>query len=96
MFHITKGRVSPETEKKLLYHKVQEPARTIDMVPKIANNPLLGTGKFSNAKYVSIFNKDELNRYDSNKTVITVSKQEILKGWINPESGFWRVPLVPK
>ena len=66
------------------------------MVPKIAKNPLLGIGKFSNAKYVSILNKDKVNIYDSKKTVITVSKQEISKGWINPESGLCRVPLVPK
>ena len=68
----------------------------IDMAPKIFKNSLLSTGKFSDAKYGSIFNKDKVNIYDINNTVIKVSKQEIVNGWIDPASGLWRFLIVPK
>ena len=66
------------------------------MVPKIIENSLLRIGKFSDAEYVSMFNKDKVNIYDRNCTVITVLKQEILKGWGDPESVLWIVQHVPK
>ena len=59
----------------ILYHGLQEPARTIDMVPKQIKNSLLIAVKFSDAKYVSIVNEEEVNIYDSNDVVITLSKQ---------------------
>ena len=88
--------VAPATEKMLLYNKVREPERVIDMVPKIANNSLLSTGKIANTKYVSIFNEDEVKFYDSNNTVTAMPKQETLKGWRDPDPGLWGVPLTPK
>ena len=47
-------------------------------------------------KYVSIFDKDEVNIYEINGTDITSPKQEILKGWRYPASELWIVTLVPK
>ena len=78
---MTTRDVVPATEKKLLYHKVREPARTIDTVPNIVENSLLSIGKSSYANYVSIFNEDKVNMYDGKDTVITVSNQKILKRW---------------
>ena len=38
VFSMTKRGMVPAIEKKLLYHKVREPARTIDTVPKFVND----------------------------------------------------------
>ena len=45
------------------------------MVPKIVDKSLQSTGKFANAKYVSIFDKYKVNIYDSNNTLITGPNQ---------------------
>ena len=95
-FHIPTGEVAEATEKMLIYHKVQEPASMIDTVPKIVEDSLLLTGKFSDTEYVSIFNKDEVDIYVRNDTLITVTNKAILKGWRDPASVLCRVPLVPK
>ena len=75
VFRIPIGYMKPVSYYTLLYHQVQELERMIHMVPKIVNNSLLSIGKFSDVKYVSIFNEDQVDMYDINGRLITVSKQ---------------------
>ncbi len=56
--------------------------------------PILSTVKFADANYITIFDKDEVNIYDANDTIITVIKGAILRGWRNNKANLWRIPLV--
>ena len=96
VFQLPIGDVAPATDNTLLDHKVREMERIIDTVTKIIKNSLLSTGKFCDAKYVSIFDKDKVNIYGISDTLITVHKHAVLKGWRHPESGLWRILLVLK
>ena len=89
------GGITPATDEGLLYHKVREPARTVDIVPAITTQSLLSMGKFADANYISIFDKEEVNIYDANDTEIVVSRGAILKGWRDHSTGLWRIPLKP-
>ena len=89
------GGITPATDEGLLLHKVREPARTVDMVPAITTQSLISIGKFADAKYITIFDKEEVNIYDANNTEVTVSRGAILKGYRDHETGLWRIPLVP-
>ena len=40
-----------------------------------------------------MFEKDEVNIYDANNTTVTVTQGEILKGWRDPATQLWRIPL---
>jgi hypothetical protein len=45
----------------------------VHIVPGIERDSLLSIPKFADANYVAIFDKDEVNIYDANKTTIFVS-----------------------
>ena len=73
--------------------KVREPAQELHIMPVITKNLLLITSKFAAAKYITIFDKDEVNIYDTNNTIITVSRGAILCRWMDTKSNLWRIPL---
>jgi hypothetical protein len=50
-------------------------------MPGITKNSLLSTGQFAAANYITIFNKEEVNIYDANDTIIAVTRGTILQGW---------------
>ena len=87
------GHMARADEVRLLQHNLRKPARSVEVVPGI-HNSLLSTGKFADANFISIFDKDEVNIYDANDTVITVSCGSILRGWRDNNIGLWRIPLV--
>jgi hypothetical protein len=76
--------------------KVREPASEVHITPNITSNLLMSTSKFADANYISIFDKEEVNLYDSNDVKITVTRGAILRGWRCPTTGLWREPLVPQ
>ena len=90
------GNIAPASDLKLLKHEVRDPARDVHIVPEVTTNILISTGKFADANYITIFDKDEVNVYDANNTKISVSRDAILRGWRDKESGLWRIPLVHK
>ena len=94
-FHMPNGTVEAATEIDELHHDVRHPAKDIHIVPGIERDSLLSIAKFADANYVAIFDKDELNIYDANKTKVTVSRGAILRGWRCTETNLWRVPLIP-
>jgi len=62
--------------------------------PGIERDSLLSIPKFADANYVAIFDKDEVNIYDANKTTIVVSRGAILRGWRCKQTKLWRIPLI--
>ena len=59
---------------------VRDPAKQLHIMPGITTNSLLSTNKFAEANYIMIFDKEEVNIYDVNDTVITVTRGAILCG----------------
>ena len=56
-------------------------------------NNLLSANRFAKAKYITIFDKEEVNIYDATKTEIKTTRGAVLRGWRLPEEGLWRIPL---
>ena len=77
------------------YHfQVRNPAKHLHITPSITMNSLLSTNEFAAPNYITIFDKEEVNIYDANNTIIAVTRGAILQGWKCPTSGLWRIPLV--
>ena len=93
IFALADGHPTAGSNVANIYHKVREPARTVDMVPALADNSLLSGGKFANAGYVSICDGSEVSFYDRKSFKITVSEETVLKGRICPSTKLWRIPL---
>ena len=53
----------------------------------------MSTGKLANENYISVFEKDEGNIYDTNNTTVTVTQGAILRGWRYSATQLWRIPL---
>jgi len=77
-----------------LQHDMRHPAKDVHIVPGIERDSLLNIPKFADANYIAIFDKDEVNIYDANKTTIVVSQGAILREWRCKQTNLWRVPLV--
>ncbi len=67
------GEVEEANNMEELQHDVRHPAKDVHIVPGIECDSLLSILKFADANYVAIFDKDEANIYDANKTSIVVS-----------------------
>ena len=77
-----KGEETKASKKEKLHHKVREPARTVDMVPNLAQNLLLSASKFADAKYVTVLTPEEVLMYDDlGDLQLTIYQESILKGW---------------
>ena len=48
----------------------------------------------TNAKYIIIFDDDEVNIYDATNTEVTVLRGSVRRGWRLRDEGLWRIPLV--
>ena len=79
-------------EIKQLPFKVREEAKDVHMIPGTQNN-LLSTNQFAKAKYITIFDEEEVNIYDKTNTEIKTTKGAVLRGWRLPDEGMWRIPL---
>jgi hypothetical protein len=62
------GQVEEANNMDELQHNVRHPAKDMHIVPGIERDSLLSIPKFVNANYIAIFDKDEVNIYDANKT----------------------------
>jgi hypothetical protein len=95
VFHLPNGAVPLATTINKLLQDVRVPTRDVNIVPSLVGNSLLSTSKFAKAGYTAIYDKDEVNFYDTCPTKITVLADAVLKGWRCPRMNLWRVPLVP-
>ena len=65
-----------------------ELTRIIDVVTYLVEQTLLSNRNFSDAKYISVYDENEVNIYDALTTKIIVPEKAVLKGW--------RCPTTPK
>ncbi len=65
------------------------PQKDVHIVPRIECDSLLSMPKFADANYIAIFDKDEVNICDANKTTIVVSQSAILQGWRCKTTNLW-------
>eukprot|EP00804_Cyclotella_cryptica_P018674 CCRYP_007185-RA/>CCRYP_007185-RA protein AED:0.41 eAED:0.41 QI:0/0/0/1/0/0.5/2/0/395 len=90
VFLLPTGGTAQATHISQLMLNVRAPANQVDIVPNLTQTLLSGS-KFANAGYTAVYDKDEVNFYDSNK--IHVNATSILQGYRCPHTGLWRVPL---
>ncbi len=88
------GEVEEASNMDKFQHDVRHPAKDVRIVLGIEHDSLLGIPKFADANYVAIFDKDEVNIYNPNKTKIIVSCSTILQGWRCKQTNLWQVPLI--
>jgi hypothetical protein len=69
-------------------------AKILHITLGVSQKSLLSTIKFADANYITIFDKDTVNIYDANNTIITATKGAILQGWQDKNSNLWHIPLV--
>jgi hypothetical protein len=93
-FCMPNGEVEEANDMDKFQHDVLHPAKDEHIVPGIECDSLLSIPKFADATYVTIFDKDEVNIYDANKTKIIVSCSAILQGWGCKQTNLWQVPLI--
>jgi hypothetical protein len=93
-FRMPNGEVEEASDMDKLQHDVRHPAKDVHIVPGIERDSLLSIPKFTDANYVAIFDKDEVNIYDANKTTIVVSRGAILRGWQCKQTNLWQIPLI--
>jgi hypothetical protein len=88
------GNVEEASNIDKLHHDVRQTSEDVHIVPGIECDSLLSIPKFVDANYIAIFDKDEINIYNANKTTIVVSRGAILQGWWCRQTNLWRVPLI--
>jgi hypothetical protein len=93
-FCMPNGEVEEASKMDEFQHEVRHPEKDVHIVPGIKRDSLLSIPKFVDANYVAIFNMDEVNIYDANKTKIIVSHSRILQGWRCKQMNLWQVPLI--
>jgi hypothetical protein len=93
-FILPDSTVIPATEIAEYPFEVRKLAKILHITPGVSQNSLLSTAKFADANYITIFNKDTVNIYNSNNTIITITKGAILQGLQDKNSNLWRIPLV--
>ena len=93
-FILPGGEIMAATKIAEYPFQVRDPAKQLHITPGITTNLLLSTSKFAAANYITIFDKEEVNIYDANDTVIAVTRGAILRGFKCPTSGLWCIPLV--
>jgi hypothetical protein len=55
-----------------LLHNVPEPAQSTNIIPTLANNSLMSTSKFADARYTVVYSDNEVNNYKKATTKIIV------------------------
>ncbi len=81
-FILPSGDVIPATEMAKYPFDVRAPANELHITPGVNLHSLLSTGKFANANYIMVFDKEMVNVYDANDTIFTISRGAILRGFL--------------
>eukprot|EP00804_Cyclotella_cryptica_P015847 CCRYP_006351-RA/>CCRYP_006351-RA protein AED:0.42 eAED:0.15 QI:0/0/0/0.6/1/1/5/0/704 len=90
VFLLPTGGTAHTTHISQLLLNIRAPANQVDIVPNLTQSLLSGS-KFADAGYMAIYDKDEVNFYNSDK--IHINATSILQGYRCPHTGLWRVPL---
>jgi hypothetical protein len=73
---------------------VRAPANELHITPGVSQHSLLITGKFADANYITVFDKEMVNVYNANNTIFAISRGAILHGFRDPVLSLYRIPLV--
>ena len=73
VFCLPNGATEAASKIGELTTKVRAPARDVHITPGIAESSLISTSRFADAGYATIFSGDQVNIYNQNDTIITVS-----------------------
>jgi hypothetical protein len=92
-FRMPNGKVEEASNMDKLHHDVCHPAKDVHIMPGTERDSLLSIPKFVDANYVAIFDKNKVNIYNANNTIITISCSVILRGWRCKQTKLWHVPL---
>ena len=79
IFQYSGGAIAAEDEIKELPFKVLKEAKYFHMIPGIQNN-CLRTNRFAKAKYITIFDEEEVNIYDATNNEIKTTRGSVLRG----------------
>eukprot|EP00804_Cyclotella_cryptica_P021899 CCRYP_000854-RA/>CCRYP_000854-RA protein AED:0.35 eAED:0.33 QI:0/0/0/1/1/1/2/0/417 len=90
VFLLPTGGTAQATHLSQLLLDIRAPANQVDIVPNFTQTLLSGS-KFADARYTAIFDKDEVNFYNSDK--IHINATSIFQGYKCPHTGLWWVPL---
>jgi len=93
-FILPSREVIQATEKAEYPFNIRAPANELHITPGVSQHSLLSMGKYADANYITVFDKDTVNVYDANDTIITVTRDAILRGWRDTNNKLWRIPLV--
>jgi hypothetical protein len=88
-FVLPSGDVIQATEIAEYPFNIRAPANEIHITPGVSQHSLLSTGKYADANYITVFDKDTVNVYDANDIIITVTKDAILRGWRDTDNKLW-------
>jgi len=91
VFQTPTGHKAPASKIRLLGHNLRSPE--VHMMLELTETMLVSAAKLAEAGYVSIFDNDEVNVYDTHNTVIQVSRSAVLKRYKCPKTGLWQIPL---
>jgi hypothetical protein len=78
IFMLPTGATTTATTQAKLLLNVHTPANKMGIVPHL-HQTLLSGSKFSDANYTAVYNKDEVNFYNSN--TINITEQAVLTGY---------------
>jgi hypothetical protein len=95
IFQLPDRTRSPASNMCLLNHDIRQPAPDVHIVPNIPTNLLISTAKFAEAGYIMVFDDKEVNVYNASNIKVIVTRQAILRGWLDKDANLYPVPLVP-
>jgi hypothetical protein len=79
-------------KKMTLKNGLRHPANSADTIPSLKTS-LISNSKLADAGYITVYDENEVNVYDSRDTAIKPTKAAILTGWRCKQTGLWRFPL---
>ena len=78
VFHLPNGAFTPTTTINQIHHEVRVSSHKVNFAPSLVDHSLLNTRKFAAVGYAAIYDKDEVNFYNTRTTMITVSTDTVL------------------
>jgi hypothetical protein len=80
-FILPSSEVIQATEKAEYPFNIRASANKLHITPDVSQHSLLSTGKYTDANYITVFDMDTVNVYDTNDTIIVVTRDAILRRW---------------
>ncbi|KAL7478346.1 LOW QUALITY PROTEIN: hypothetical protein ACHAW6_006995, partial [Cyclotella cf. meneghiniana] len=91
-YKVPTGQIVSASERAILAHNLRDPAREVQIVPAMSET-LLSVGQFADAGYVTVFDNQSVKIFDGS---IELTKDAVIRGWRDPASGLYRIPLKEK